>query len=61
MTGGCAQVERTTEGLVLSVIWLISSAGSHQLHYFWPAWVIGPPGAVLLARTICGRNKPPHS
>lgn len=47
--------------LVLSAIWLISSIGSHQLQYFWPAWVIGPMGAVLVARTITGRRKPPRS
>jgi hypothetical protein len=36
-----------TTGLVLVVVWLMSGAGSP-----WPLWVIGPWGALLLARTV---------
>jgi hypothetical protein len=30
--------------------------GSGEFHYFWPIWVIGPWGAVLLAQTL-GRGR----
>jgi hypothetical protein len=36
------------------VIWLIVSISSADLAYFWPAWVAGPWGAVLLALTVMG-------
>jgi hypothetical protein len=43
-------------------IWATISLASWELQYFWPAWVIGPWGAVLLAQTITGgrgdREKP---
>ncbi|SHN88036.1 protein of unknown function [Geodermatophilus obscurus] len=42
--------------IVLSV-WTVSSIGSGELRYFWPIWVIGPWGAVLLAQTL-GRRGP---
>jgi hypothetical protein len=35
--------------LICTVIWLASGAGS-----FWPIWVIGPWGAILLASTVSG-------
>ncbi len=37
-------------GVVLIVIWALSDFGG----YFWPAWVLGPWGAVLLLRTLAG-------
>ena len=37
------------------VIWLAVSLGTGQVAYFWPAWVAGPWGAVLLASTLAGR------
>lgn len=43
--------------LIVTTIWLASSIGSQSLQPFWPIWVIGPWGAVLLARTITGQ---PH-
>ena len=42
--------------IVLSV-WTATSIGTGELHYFWPIWVIGPWGAVLLAQTL-GRRGP---
>jgi hypothetical protein len=36
------------------VIWLLVSVSSGQLVYFWPMWVAGPWGAVLLATTVTG-------
>jgi len=40
--------------LIVVAIWLVTSLASWQLSYFWPIWVIGPWGAVLLAQTIGG-------
>jgi Domain of unknown function (DUF1707) len=37
------------------VIWLIVSVTSGALIYFWPIWVAGPWGAVLLAATLSRR------
>ena len=42
--------------IVLSV-WTATAIGSPDLPYFWPIWVIGPWGAVLLAQTL-GRRGP---
>jgi hypothetical protein len=33
-------------------IWLLGALGSGHLYHFWPAWVLGPWGAVLLMRTV---------
>lgn len=43
-----------TTGLIVLTVWLVSSVASGGLTYFWPGWVIGPWGAVLLARTLAG-------
>ncbi|MEU5942555.1 DUF1707 domain-containing protein [Micromonospora sp. NPDC047548] len=39
---------------ILTAIWLISSAGSRDLLFYWPLWALGPWGAVLLVRTAGG-------
>jgi Domain of unknown function (DUF1707) len=36
------------------VIWLLVSVSSGEPIYFWPMWVAGPWGAVLLAMTVSG-------
>jgi hypothetical protein len=41
--------------LVTSVIWAITDFGG----YYWPIWVAGPWGALLLARTLFG-GRPDH-
>ena len=38
-------------------IWLVSLIGTGGWVYPWPVWVIGPWGAVLLARTVNGGNR----
>jgi hypothetical protein len=38
-----------TASLVCTVVWALSGFG-----YFWPGWVAGPWGAVLLVRTLSG-------
>ena len=38
--------------LIVLSIWAVTSLASWELHYFWPIWVIGPWGAILLAQTV---------
>jgi uncharacterized protein DUF1707 len=35
-------------------IWLVSSIAAQDLLYFWPIWVAGPWGLVLIWRTVGG-------
>jgi hypothetical protein len=44
--------------LVNVVIWGLVSISNAELAYFWPIWVAGPWGAVLLAATVFGRRDP---
>jgi Domain of unknown function (DUF1707) len=37
------------------VIWVLVSLSAGELVYFWPMWVAGPWGAVLIASTIAAR------
>lgn len=48
----------STAVLVL-VIWLATSVATGHLTYFWPFWVIGPWGAMLLFRAVDGLVKGP--
>ncbi|TFV92581.1 DUF1707 domain-containing protein [Blastococcus sp. CT_GayMR20] len=41
-----------TTALIVVTIWAATSLASWEFHYFWPIWVIGPWGAVLLAQTL---------
>ncbi|SNR61955.1 DUF1707 SHOCT-like domain-containing protein [Blastococcus mobilis] len=43
-----------TTSLIVLVIWAATSLATWEFLYFWPVWVIGPWGAVLLARTLTG-------
>jgi hypothetical protein len=38
--------------LVNLVVWTLVSINTGHAHYFWPMWVIGPPGAALTAVTV---------
>jgi hypothetical protein len=40
--------------MITTVIWAITSLSSGELLYYWPAWVAGPWGAILLWSTIGG-------
>ncbi len=40
--------------LIVVTIWAATSLASWEFHYFWPIWVIGPWGAVLLAQRFTG-------
>lgn len=35
-------------------VWAVTSALSTDLLYFWPVWVAGPWGGVLVVRTVAG-------
>ncbi|MEU8116190.1 DUF1707 domain-containing protein [Micromonospora sp. NPDC048947] len=39
---------------IVVTIWAVASVLSQDLLYFWPAWVAGPWGAVLVVRTVTG-------
>lgn len=43
--------------LLCVVIWLGTSLAAGAVGYFWPAWVIGPWGAALAAKTLLGRPR----
>ncbi|WBB55113.1 DUF1707 domain-containing protein [Verrucosispora sp. WMMD573] len=40
-------------GIVVA-IWALSSLAAGEALYFWPGWVAGPWGAVVLVRTVTG-------
>lgn len=40
--------------MIVVTIWAITSIASGAFLYFWPIWVIGPWGAVLLAQAVTG-------
>ncbi len=46
-----------TTSVTVLVVYLAVALASWELHYFWPVWVIGPWGAVLLAQTLADRNR----
>ena len=43
--------------LIVTTIWLITSLSSGGPQYFWPMWVIGPWGAILLAQRLGGGRR----
>ncbi len=45
----------STAAIVIT-IWAITSLATWQLLYFWPVWVIGPWGAVLLFQSFGRRD-----
>jgi len=46
-----------TAVLVTSVIWFVSGLSGTDWSFYWPVWVAGPWGAVLLARTLATRRR----
>jgi len=38
------------------VIWAVVCIGAREVIYFWPIWVAGPWGAVLLAQAVSTRR-----
>jgi hypothetical protein len=42
--------------VIVLTIWAVTSLASWEVLYFWPVWVIGPWGAVLLAQRLTGRD-----
>lgn len=47
----------TVAVLVNVVVWALVSASAGEAIYFWPMWVAGPWGAVLLAITLTGGGR----
>lgn len=45
--------------LIVVVIWGLISLSAGELTYFWPMWVIGPWGAVLVFRVLTGWEASP--
>jgi hypothetical protein len=45
-----------TTSINVLVIWAATSLATWEFLYFWPVWVIGPWGAVLLAQTLTRRD-----
>ena len=45
----------TTAAIVIT-IWAATSLANWEFLYFWPIWVIGPWGAILLVQTLSGRR-----
>ncbi|MBN9107697.1 MAG: DUF1707 domain-containing protein [Pseudonocardia sp.] len=45
-------------GAICMVVWLATSLGTGAMQPFWPVWVIGPWGAVLVLGTLTGRHWP---
>lgn len=45
-----------TVSLICTVIWLLSVLSGGELVYFWPMWVMGPWGIMLLVGTLGGRG-----
>jgi hypothetical protein len=43
--------------LIVVAIWAFTSIMATSFIYFWPIWVIGPWGAVLLAQTLTGGGR----
>ena len=39
---------------ITTAIWLVASLAAQELLYFWPVWIAGPWGVVLLWQTIGG-------
>jgi hypothetical protein len=46
-----------TTSLIVLAIWAATSLAAWNFLYFWPVWVIGPWGAVLLAQTLMGGTR----
>jgi hypothetical protein len=40
--------------IIVLAIWAATSLATWEFLYFWPVWVIGPWGAVLLAQSLTG-------
>jgi hypothetical protein len=58
---GAAWWSWLSTALIVVTIWAVASIGSSSFLYFWPIWVIGPWGGVLLARTLTGGNHDRYS
>jgi hypothetical protein len=46
-----------TTSLIVLTVWAATSLAAWEFLYFWPVWVIGPWGAVLLVQTLTGAGR----
>jgi hypothetical protein len=46
--------------VIVLTVWTANAIATQELNYFWPIWVIGPWGAVLLAQTFGRRRSDDH-
>jgi hypothetical protein len=46
--------------LIVIAVWAVISIATREFLPFWPIWVIGPWGAILLARTLTGGRDDRH-
>lgn len=47
----------TSTAAIVITIWAITSLANWELLYFWPVWVIGPWGVVLLIQSFGDRDE----
>jgi hypothetical protein len=59
--GGAAWASWRRTAIIVLTIWAITSVFAGSFIYFWPAWVLGPWAAVLLAQTVGGTGRRPRS
>jgi hypothetical protein len=59
--GAAAWASWRRTAIIVLTIWAITSVASAQFSYFWPVWVLGPWGAVLLAQTFGDPGHRPRS
>lgn len=46
--------------VIVLFIWLMTSIGNGELGYFWPMWVFGPWGLLMLIGTLSERANAPR-
>jgi len=46
--------------VIVLTVWTANAIATQDLDYFWPMWVIGPWGAVLLAQTFARGRSDDH-
>jgi hypothetical protein len=58
--GGHAWYAWRRTAVIVLTIWLVTAVATGGFGAFWPVWVIGPWGAVLLAQTLSGGRARPR-
>lgn len=58
LPAGAAWAPWVATSAICLVVWVATSLGAGHALYFWPMWVAGPWGAMLLLGTLTGRALP---